>query len=169
MQVSALIERLYPAQRMSAIEQSARPHESPCCGLAGEIERAIWPVYLQWTPEMSEVPRNKRTQKLKPASQRRPDIRSDIKGYIDRLIELYERTDPARGPASEDDKLENARRAILMWWYLFGELLLWAQSQLAGYVPKRTPLLEISLLSCLGLVEHRLESRSVIHSGGASP
>jgi hypothetical protein len=42
-------------------------------------------------------------------------------------------TDPGRGPASEEDKLENARRAIDIWWYLFGELLLWAQSHIAGY------------------------------------
>jgi hypothetical protein len=42
-------------------------------------------------------------------------------------------TDPDRGSASEENKLENARWAIEMWWYVFGELLLWAQSQLAGY------------------------------------
>ena len=42
-------------------------------------------------------------------------------------------TDPAKGAASEDDKLEYARQAISIWWYLFGELMLWAQSHLAGY------------------------------------
>jgi hypothetical protein len=42
-------------------------------------------------------------------------------------------TDPARGSASEELKLEHARTAIEIWWYLFGDLLLWAQSQIAGY------------------------------------
>ena len=42
-------------------------------------------------------------------------------------------TDPALGGRSEEDKIERARQAISIWWYLYGELMLWAQSQLAGY------------------------------------
>jgi hypothetical protein len=49
------------------------------------------------------------------------------------LVKLYESTDPAHGEVSEQDKLESARQAISIWWYLWGELLLWAQSHLAGY------------------------------------
>lgn len=62
-----------------------------------------------------------------------PDVRAQIDPYIQSLVELYEMTDPAQGIASEEDKLERARQAISIWWYLFGELLLWAQSQIAGY------------------------------------
>jgi hypothetical protein len=49
------------------------------------------------------------------------------------LAELYQSTDPAHGAASEEGKLEAARQAISIWWYLWGDLLLWAQSHLAGY------------------------------------
>jgi hypothetical protein len=49
------------------------------------------------------------------------------------LAKLYETTDPAHGPESEKGKLEAARQAISIWWHLWGELLLWAQSHLAGY------------------------------------
>lgn len=66
-------------------------------------------------------------------SQRRPDIRSHIQPFVTRLVEVYEKTDPCLGSESEKDKLEKARWAISQWWSLFGELLLWAQSQLAGY------------------------------------
>lgn len=74
-----------------------------------------------------------RSRKVQAASQRWPDIRAQINPYIQSLIELYEMTDPARGIASEEDKLERARQAISTWWYLYGELLLWAQSYIAGY------------------------------------
>jgi hypothetical protein len=85
------------------------------------------------------------------ASQRWPNIRSEIQGYIDQLVELYEITDPARGTASEEDKLEHARRAVELWWYLFGELLLWAQSQLVGYeIAKANPEFRENLSRILG-------------------
>jgi hypothetical protein len=70
---------------------------------------------------------------VRRGSQRDPDIRRTVSRYIDSLIRLYEETDPAQGPASEENKLEYARQAISIWWYLFGELLLWAQSHIAGY------------------------------------
>ena len=41
--------------------------------------------------------------------------------------------DPARGEASEARKLEQARQAIELWWYLYRYLMLWAQSQIVGY------------------------------------
>ncbi len=66
-------------------------------------------------------------------SQRRPDILRYCEQYIESLVRLYEMTDPARGEISEEGKLEAARQAISIWWYLWGELLLWAQSHLAGY------------------------------------
>lgn len=67
------------------------------------------------------------------SSQRRPDVRADLKPWLDRLFDLYYSTDPIHGSASEQDKLENARTAIELWWYVYAELMLWAQSQLAGY------------------------------------
>jgi hypothetical protein len=99
--------------------------------------------------------RKPRNRKILPASQRRPDIRAEIEPYIARLVELYETTDPGLGPDSEEDKLENARWAISMWWYLFGELLLWAQSHLAGYeIAKANPDLRDKVLP--KLVGHEL-------------
>jgi hypothetical protein len=77
--------------------------------------------------------RKKEARKPKAASQRRSDIRAHIAGYLDSLIKLYDTTDPALGKRSEDDKLERARQAVSIWWYLYGELMLWAQSHLAGY------------------------------------
>ena len=74
-----------------------------------------------------------RKRKLGLTSQRRPNIRAYIDGHIQSLIQLYENTDPSRGTASEENKLEFARQAISIWWYLYGDLLLWAQSQIAGY------------------------------------
>jgi len=70
---------------------------------------------------------------LPPGSQRDPEIRKTVARYVRSLIELYVTTDPVQGAVSEADKLEKARRAVGLWWYLFGELLLWAQSQIAGY------------------------------------
>lgn len=67
------------------------------------------------------------------SSQRRPDILAELKPWLDRLFELYYITDPIHGLKSEEDKLENARTAIELWWYVYAELMLWAQSQLAGY------------------------------------
>jgi hypothetical protein len=49
------------------------------------------------------------------------------------LAELYQTTDPALGAKSEENKLEAARQAISIWWYLWAELMLWAQSHLTGY------------------------------------
>jgi hypothetical protein len=71
-------------------------------------------------------------------SQRRPDILQYCEQYLKSLVKLYEATDPARGEASEEGKLEAARQAISIWWYLWGELLLWAQSHLAGYEMLKT-------------------------------
>jgi hypothetical protein len=70
---------------------------------------------------------------IKVGSQRRPGILRHCEQYIKDLVELYDATDPARGASSEENKLEAARQAISIWWYLWGELLLWAQSHLSGY------------------------------------
>jgi hypothetical protein len=66
-------------------------------------------------------------------TQRRGDIRERIENYVETLVQLYEMTDPGKGSASEENKLERARHAITVWWYMFGEILLWAQSQITGY------------------------------------
>jgi hypothetical protein len=64
---------------------------------------------------------------------REVDIRSEIQPWIDELYELYELTDPRRGPESEEDKLRLAQEAINICWHVFGRLLLWAQSQIVGH------------------------------------
>jgi hypothetical protein len=89
---------------------------------------------MNGSPKLSR----RRSRKVQPrivprGSQRDPEIRATVARYIRSLIKLYEMTDPIRGAESEEDKLERARRAIELWWYLYGELLLWAQSQIAGY------------------------------------
>jgi hypothetical protein len=67
------------------------------------------------------------------------------------LVELYEATDPARGSDAEENKLDAARQAVSIWWYLWGELLLWAQSHLAGMrCSSRIPSLESGLRKLLG-------------------
>jgi hypothetical protein len=56
------------------------------------------------------------------------------------LYELYELTDPRRGEESEKNKLRRAHVAIDLFWLVFGQLLLWAQSQIVGYeICKRHP------------------------------
>jgi hypothetical protein len=67
------------------------------------------------------------------ATQRHKDIRGEIEPRLNQLIKLYESTDPALGKDAEFDKLENARTAIEIWWYVYADLMLWAQSHLAGY------------------------------------
>lgn len=64
---------------------------------------------------------------------REPDIREEISGLIDVLVEMYHETDPSKGEESEYGKLEIARQAIEKFWYLFGRLLLWAQCHITGY------------------------------------
>lgn len=77
--------------------------------------------------------KHKSRNRTQAASQRSPDIRETVDRYIQSLIKVYEMTDPAKGETSEKDKLELARQAISIWWYLYGELLLWAQSHITGY------------------------------------
>ena len=102
---------------------------------------------------------------IKAGSQRRPDILQYCDDYIKSLVELYASTDPARGAASEEGKLEAARQAISIWWYLWGELLLWAQSHLAGYeMLKSHPELRERIQKKLG-VEITVDSHAVEYVG----
>jgi hypothetical protein len=65
-------------------------------------------------------------------SQRDDNIREEIEPWLSELIRLYGCTNPAGGTATEEGKLENARRAIDLWWYLNAKLMLWAQSHVMG-------------------------------------
>lgn len=67
------------------------------------------------------------------ASQREQNVRKEMKVWLDALVRIYKDTDPALGEVSEEGKLEQARQAIELWWYLFRYLMLWAQSQIVGY------------------------------------
>ena len=67
------------------------------------------------------------------ASQRYKNVRKEMKIWLDALVRIYEATDPALGEVSEERKLEQARQAIELWWYLYRYLMLWAQSQIVGY------------------------------------
>jgi hypothetical protein len=83
----------------------------------------------EWLPRK----RKPSSTPIKAGSQRRPDILRYCEQYLKDLVKLYEATDPALGAAAEEGKLEAARQAISIWWYLWAELMLWAQSHLAGY------------------------------------
>ena len=78
---------------------------------------------------------------------RNPEIRSEISGYIDVLVELYYETDPAKGEQSEFYKLETARQAIEKFWYLFGRLGLWAQCHITGYCVARDNPVAVDILN----------------------
>ena len=81
------------------------------------------------------------------------------------MVALYEATDPARGPGGEENKLEAARQAISIWWYLWAELMLWAQSHLAGYeMLKSHPELRERLEKMLG-TEITVDSHAVEYVG----
>ena len=56
-----------------------------------------------------------------------------MKVWLDALVRNYKDTDPALGEASEERKLELARQAIELWWYVYRHLMLWAQSQIVGF------------------------------------
>jgi hypothetical protein len=73
------------------------------------------------------VPRKRESSvaPIQAGSQRRPDILGYCEQYLKSLAKLYE--------ATEEGKLEAARQAISIWWYLWAERMLWAQSHLAGY------------------------------------
>ena len=78
---------------------------------------------------MQKLRRRRRSRRL----DRDEDIRKNVQPFVERLYELYEETDPSKGRASEDRKLQHAQLAIHIWWQIYGKLLLWAQSQLVGY------------------------------------
>jgi hypothetical protein len=102
---------------------------------------------------------------IKAGSQRRPDILGYCEQYLKSLAKLYEATDPAHGSASEGGKLEAARQAISIWWYLWAELMLWAQSHLAGYeMLKSRPELRERLEKLLGS-EITVDSHAVEYVG----
>lgn len=97
----------------------------------------------------------------------------EIKPYLDSLAKLYRSTDPLHGPSSEEDKLEAARQAISIWWYVWAELMLWAQSHLAGYEmlkshPQLRERLEKLLGTELSVDSHALEYVGVYFSCTAS-
>ncbi len=61
------------------------------------------------------------------------DIRDWVENYTDTLLQLYEMTDPKLGADGEVGKLETARKAIEVFWFLHGKLLVWAQAHLTGH------------------------------------
>jgi hypothetical protein len=109
--------------------------------------------------------RNSRAEAIKAASQRRPEILEYCEQYLKSLVALYEQTDPALGKTAEEGKLEAARQAISIWWYLWAELMLWAQSHLAGYeMLKVRPDLRERLEKLLG-AEITVDSHAVEYVG----
>ncbi|EAQ33928.1 hypothetical protein NB311A_02692 [Nitrobacter sp. Nb-311A] len=102
---------------------------------------------------------------IKAGSQRRGDILKYCEVQLQSLAKLYETTDPAHGLVSEEGKLEAARQAISIWWYLWAELMLWAQSHLAGYeMLKSRPDLRLRLEERLG-VNFSVDSHVVEYVG----
>jgi hypothetical protein len=68
-------------------------------------------------------------------SKREADQEIREKAYIiiEELIQLYKMTKPQCGSRSEDNKLENARVSISLFWELFDLLGYWAQCQIIAY------------------------------------
>jgi hypothetical protein len=61
------------------------------------------------------------------------EIREKAYIIVEELIQLYKMTNPKFGSKSEDDKLENARISISLFWELFDLLGYWAQCQIIAY------------------------------------
>jgi hypothetical protein len=77
---------------------------------------------------------------------REVDIRSLTQPLIDQLYELHDEVDARKSLTSEAGKLEKAKRAIHIWWHVYGGLMLWAQSQIVGYeMMKASPKLRAEL------------------------
>ena len=67
--------------------------------------------------------------------KREPDQEIREKAYIivEEIIQLYKLTNPQYGSKSEDNKLENARVSISLFWELFDLLGYWAQCHLVAF------------------------------------
>ena len=61
------------------------------------------------------------------------EIREKAYIIVEELIQLYKMTNPKLGSKSEDNKLENARISISLFWELFDLLGYWAQCQIVAY------------------------------------
>jgi hypothetical protein len=61
------------------------------------------------------------------------EIREKAYIIVEELIQLYEMTNPKFSSKSEDNKLENARISISLFWELFDLLGYWAQCQIIAY------------------------------------
>jgi hypothetical protein len=61
------------------------------------------------------------------------EAREKARIILEEILELYDISDPFYGPASEEEKLENARKSISLFWELFDILGYWAQCQIIAY------------------------------------
>jgi hypothetical protein len=64
---------------------------------------------------------------------RDPEAREKARIVLEEIIELYNVSNPVYGRSSEDEKLENARKSIGLFWELFDILGYWAQCHLIAY------------------------------------
>jgi hypothetical protein len=126
--VRVVVADMKPSRRKKSVEKTP---STPSAAHEAEVGRP--PRTNEPSEKFAHLPKRFRPRILPRGSQRDPDIRATVADYTKTLIKLYEITDPIRGVVSEEDKLERARQAIELWWYLYGDLLLWAQSQITGY------------------------------------
>jgi hypothetical protein len=61
------------------------------------------------------------------------EAREKARILLEEILELYDISDPFYGKASEDEKLENARKSISHFWELFDLLGYWAQCHIIAY------------------------------------
>jgi hypothetical protein len=61
------------------------------------------------------------------------DLDDWVDPYLQRLKDVYYRTDPNKGQDAEIGKHQLAISAIETFWYLHGKLLIWAQAHMTGY------------------------------------
>lgn len=69
----------------------------------------------------------------KRAKPKKAQVREEAEFYLKVLLDLHDKTDPAKGRSSEKGKLARARHAIETWWRLHDHLMHWAQSHMVGY------------------------------------
>jgi hypothetical protein len=104
--MGAHCRRNKPSRRTERVKKTASTTS------AADAEGRDSPPTSETPEKLPRLPQRLRPRTVPRGSQRDPDIRDTVSRYVDSLIQLYEMTDPAQGPASEDNKLEYARQAV---------------------------------------------------------
>lgn len=113
----------------------------------------------------------RRSRKL---TLRDPELKDDVRHFVQILIELHDESDPKLGKETEVGKMERARLAVHHWWRLYGRLMLWAQAHLTGYHIARDSPKWVDQLSTIRGSEidedsHELELLGLLYAANPPP